>query len=92
MADDYEQGLSTTMATQSINETEPDGASSSAVKAASPPLLHFPGETEPGDLLTEAGDGGEDGDGVEWVLEVEEKRRARGEKKRNTIVILLQKC
>jgi len=35
-------------------------------------------------LLTEAGGGGEDGDGVEWVLEVEERRRARGEKKRNT--------
>ena len=32
-----------------------------------------------GDLLTEVG-GGEDGDRVEWMLEVEE-RRARGEKK-----------
>jgi len=35
-------------------------------------------EDEVGDLLTEAGDGGEDGDGVEWVLEIEERRRARG--------------
>ncbi|CUS11512.1 unnamed protein product [Tuber aestivum] len=37
-------------------------------------------EDEVGDLLTEGAgsDGGEDGDGVEWVLEVEERRRARG--------------
>ena len=34
-------------------------------------------------MLTERGGSGEDRDGVEWVLEVEE-RRARGEKKRNT--------
>ncbi|CAZ84937.1 unnamed protein product [Tuber melanosporum] len=36
-------------------------------------------EDEVGGLFTErAGSGGEDGDGVEWVLEVEERRRARG--------------
>ena len=39
LADDYEQGLSTTMTTQSMNEVEPDGGtSSSAMEAASPPL------------------------------------------------------
>ena len=39
MADDYEQGLPTPMANQSINEIEPaGGASSSAMKRASRPL------------------------------------------------------
>ena len=35
-------------------------------------------EDEIGNLLTEADGGGEDGGEVEWVLEVEERRRARG--------------
>ena len=40
-------------------------------------------EDEVGDLLTEAGGGGENGGGVEWVLEVGERRRARGMVVRN---------
>jgi len=45
-------------------------------------------------LLTEAGGGGEDGDGVEWVLEVEERRRAGGEKETPTQFhpIILPQC
>ena len=35
-------------------------------------------EDEIGDLLTEGGGGGKDGGEVEWVLEIEERRRARG--------------
>ena len=59
MADDYEQGLSTTMATQSINETEPDGGvSGSAMEAASPPLVHFPREAEPATSMPTSDDNG----------------------------------
>ena len=36
-----------------------------------------------GNFLTEAGSSGEDGGGIEWVLEVEERRRAMGMVVRN---------
>ena len=59
LAGDYEQGLSTTMAAQSTNKTKPNGsASSSAMKAASLPLVQFPGETEPATSMPASDDNG----------------------------------
>jgi len=59
LADDYEQGLPTAMVTQSINESEPDGgASSSAMEAATPPLVPFPGETKPTASMPASDDNG----------------------------------